>query len=77
MTEFAQQGTTRDFPSAWGLPQGSPYSEERVAWIRRNIEERGGGRAMSGLTALRALAARDQRLTVRLRLTELERRRHA
>ncbi|NYI78739.1 hypothetical protein [Nocardioides panzhihuensis] len=28
-----------DFPKRWGTPQGDRFSEERQAWIRRNIEE--------------------------------------
>jgi hypothetical protein len=26
-----------DFPPSWGEPPGDPYSEERTAWILRNI----------------------------------------
>ena len=25
------------FPSRWGAPRGAPYSEERAAWVRRNV----------------------------------------
>ena len=26
------------FPAEWGIPRGAPYSEERAAWVRRNVK---------------------------------------
>lgn len=25
------------YPTQWGLPEGDPDSEQRVAWVRRNV----------------------------------------
>jgi hypothetical protein len=25
------------FPAEWGIPRGTPYSEERAAWVRRHV----------------------------------------
>jgi hypothetical protein len=25
------------FPAEWGIPRGAQYSEERAAWVRRNV----------------------------------------
>jgi hypothetical protein len=29
------------FPTAWGIPRGTPHSEERAAWVRRytNVQQ--------------------------------------
>jgi hypothetical protein len=26
------------FPTAWGIPLGTPFSEERASWVRRNTK---------------------------------------
>ena len=35
--EHAAGVRSGDFPSRWGTPVGTPASEERAAWIRRNV----------------------------------------
>lgn len=37
-TAAARARGIADFPKRWGTPQGDSYSEERQAWIRKNIE---------------------------------------
>jgi hypothetical protein len=59
------------FPTAWGAPRGTPYSEERASWVRRNVRveqvrnlDRNAKRqTMSPYTALaKALALKAQSL---------------
>lgn len=38
-TAAARSRGISDFPKRWGTPQGERFSEERQAWIRKNIEE--------------------------------------
>ena len=54
------------FPPEWGFPQGRPGSEERTAWIRRNVERH------AGTAAMRKLRARDIRLLADLRVAEVK-----
>ncbi len=38
MSEQEQAAGRRGtFPEAWGTPEGSPFSEELVAWVREQI----------------------------------------
>lgn len=38
MSEQEQaSGFRTGFPEAWGIPEGSPFSEERLAWVREQI----------------------------------------
>jgi hypothetical protein len=35
--EYGDRGRGDTFPDTWGAPRGAPYSEERAAWVRRNV----------------------------------------
>jgi hypothetical protein len=40
MTEVTNASGGRglgDFPARWGPPPGTPHSEERAAWVARNV----------------------------------------
>ncbi len=61
--EFAKPdgGSRGNFPTMWGVPRGSQWSEERADWIKAQV-----GR-FRGLSALQELAGRDQRYLNMLR----------
>ena len=35
--EYSTGQRKSDFPSEWGTPPGSTFSEERAAWVARNV----------------------------------------
>jgi len=52
--EFAQPTSgVHGFPSQWGRPAGSQWSEERAAWVKAQVCR------FRGLAALDELARRD------------------
>lgn len=38
-TAAGLQAGGRDYPRHWGLPEGRTYSNERAAWVARNIAQ--------------------------------------
>lgn len=67
--ETAAGSADRGYPSRWGTPLGRPYSEERAAWIRRNVrveEVRNLDLAEQAARALRMsrVSRRDARLAL-------------
>jgi hypothetical protein len=36
------------FPEDWGPPEGRPYSEQRAAWVRRNVRSTSSRRRFVG-----------------------------
>lgn len=63
--ETAAQRHGGNFPASWGDPVGSPYSEERAAWVRSKVETHQveqwlrGGDARVALAMVRAMATDD------------------
>ncbi len=62
-------GGGHGFPSHWGRPAGSQWSEERAAWIRDRVAR------FAGIQALDQLAARDRRYLLMLQRAVLMSRR--
>ena len=57
------------FPEAWGRPRGAWYSEERAAWVRECVRKYGPDPVAA---ALQRMVARDNRMSLWLRLHELK-----
>ncbi len=71
--EFAETtgGSRGNFPTMWGVPRGSQWSEERAEWIKDQICR------FAGLAALDQLASRDKRYLGMLRRAVVASRRNA
>jgi hypothetical protein len=67
-TETASGSRQSPFPPEWGRPPGTQYSEERSAWIARNVQE------TAATSRHRQLGRRDTALACALRLMYLNHR---
>ena len=70
--EFAETsgGSRGNFPTIWGRPAGTQWSEERATWIRDRVCR------FAGLQALDRLASRDRKHLLMLQRAVLMSRRN-
>ena len=36
--EYSLGSRSKSFPASWGVPPGEPFSEQRTAWVREQVE---------------------------------------
>jgi hypothetical protein len=65
--EYGDEGFKSPFPSEWGTPPGSAYSEQRALWVRRKVREHLAGQPM------RQLRQRQIEMLQQIRMAQVER----